>query len=70
MRSIWLELRVFGISWRFGMPFWDVFWVLQGASGGLGGPEATGKGFERAWVGPRAAGDLEMGPTWSQLEPR
>ena len=35
----------------------------------MGGLEATGKGFERAWVGPRTAGDPEMGPTWTQLEP-
>ena len=40
----------------------------MGASGGLGSPEATGKGFGRGWVGPRAAGELEMGPTWDPLE--
>ena len=39
------------------------------SSGGLGGHEATGKGFGGPWVGPPAAGDPEMDPTWSQLEP-
>ena len=33
------------------------------SSGGLGGQEATGKGFGRPWVGPGAAGDPEMDPT-------
>ena len=42
---------------------------LVGPSGGLGGPEATGKGFGRAWVGSGAAGDSDLGPTWVQLEP-
>ena len=28
-----------------------------------------GEGLARALVGPRAAGDPEMGPTWAQLEP-
>ena len=36
--------------------------------GVLGGPEATAKGFERVSVGPRAAGDSEMGPRLAQLE--
>ena len=35
---------------------------------GLGGPEATGKGFGRSWVGSGAAGDPDLGPTWPQLE--
>ena len=35
----------------------------------MGGPEATGKGFGRAWVGSGAAGDPDLGPTWAQLEP-
>ena len=34
-----------------------------GSCRGLGGQEAPGKEFGRAWVGPRAAGDPEMGPT-------
>ena len=34
----------------------------------MGGPEATGKGFGRAWVGSEAAGDSDLGPTWAQLE--
>ena len=34
----------------------------------MGGPEATGKGFGRAWVGSGAAGDPDLGPTWAQLE--
>ena len=41
---------------------------LVGTNGGLGGPEATGKGFGRAWVGSGAAGDPNLGPTWVQLE--
>ena len=35
----------------------------------MGVPEATGKGFGRAWVGSGAAGDPDLGPTWAQLEP-
>ena len=50
-------------------PFWGLCWVLWGTNGGLGGPEATGKGFGRAWVGSGAAGDPDLGPTWAQLEP-
>ena len=42
---------------------------LVGHKWGLGGPEATGKGFGRAWVGSGAAGDSDLGPTWAQLEP-
>ena len=42
---------------------------LVGTKGGLGGPEATGKGFGRAWVGSGAAGDSDLGPTCTQLEP-
>ena len=42
---------------------------LVGTNGGLGGPEATGKGFGRACVGSGAAGDSDLGPTWAQLEP-
>ena len=49
------------------MEVWEAFLGsivgLVGRKWGLGGPEATGHGFERAWVGPRAAGDPEMGPT-------
>ena len=41
---------------------------LVGHKWGLGGPEATGKGFGRAWVGSGAAGDPDLGPTWVQLE--
>ena len=41
---------------------------LVGHKGGLGGPEAIGKGFGRAWVGSGAAGDSDLGPTWAQLE--
>ena len=52
-----------GLSWRFG----SLFGVYLGS--GLGGPEATGKGFGRAWVGSGAAGDSDLGPTWAQLEP-
>ena len=33
------------------------------SSRGLGGQEATGKGFGKPWVGPGAAGDPEMDPT-------
>ena len=71
--SCWGVFRV-QVGW-FGSKFevWDSFLGfilgLVGQKGGLGGPEATGKGFGRAWVGPRAAGDPEMGPTWVQLEP-
>ena len=39
---------------------------LAGHTQGLVGQEATGKGFGRAWVGPRATGDPEMGRTWAQ----
>ena len=41
---------------------------LVGTNGSLGGPEVTGKGFERAWVGSGAAGDPDKGPTWNQVE--
>ena len=34
----------------------------------MGGPEATGKGFGRAWVGSGVGGDPDLGPTWAQLE--
>ena len=50
-------------------PFWGLCRVLYGINGDLAGPEATGKGFGRAWVGSEAAGDLDLGPTWAQLEP-
>ena len=35
----------------------------------MGGPEATGKEFGRAWVGSGEAGDPDLGPTWPQPEP-
>ena len=57
-----------GLSWRFG----SLFGVYVGScrtNGGLGGPEATGNGFGRAWVGSGAAGDPDLGPTWVQFEP-
>ena len=63
------KLGVEGQIWGFEKHFWDLFWGLVSASGGLGGPEATGKGFARAWVGTRVAGDPGMGPIWAQLEP-
>ena len=75
--AFWSHVGVFwGPSWGFRRsklevwePFWGLCWVLQGANGGLGGPEATGKGFGRAWVGSGAAGGPDLGPTWAQLEP-
>ena len=48
--------------------FWGLCWILWGTNGGLGVSEATWKGFGRAWVGSGAAGDLDLGPTWVQLE--
>ena len=50
------------------MAFWGLCWILWGTNDGLGGPEATWKGFGRAWVGSGAAGDPDLGPTWVQLE--
>ena len=43
--------------------FWGLCWVLQGTNGSLAVPEATRKGFGRAWVGPGAAGDPDLGLT-------
>ena len=42
---------------------------LVGHKWGSGGSEATGKGSGRVWVGSGAAGDLDLVPTWGQLEP-
>ena len=54
-------------------PSWGTWEALLesifGSCRGLGGPEAIGKGFGRAWVGSGAAGDSDLGPTWTQLEP-
>ena len=49
---------------------WDVLGTtfgstLFGVYGGLGGSEATGKGFSR--IGSGVAGDPDLGPTWFQL---
>ena len=41
---------------------------LAGHTWSLGGSEATGKGLGRAWAGSGAAGDPDLGPTWTQLE--
>ena len=43
--------------------------VSRAQLGGVGVQEATGKGSGRSWVGPGAAGDPQMGPTWAQFEP-
>ena len=58
-----------GLSWRFGSLFGVYVGSCRAQMGGLGGPEATGKGFGRAWVGSGAAGDPDLDPTWAQLEP-
>ena len=42
---------------------------LVGRKWSSGSSEATGKGLGRAWVGSGAAGDSDLGPTWTQLEP-
>ena len=72
-----------GLSWRFG---W-LFGVYVGSCGAQMGvweaQKATGRGFGRARVGSRAAGDPDLGqhgpnlsqvganlgPAWTQLEP-
>ena len=74
--AFWSLVEVFwGPSWGLWRSklevlesFWDLCWVLWGTKGGLGGPEATGRGFGRAWGGSGAAGDPDLGPTWAQLE--
>ena len=50
------------------MAFWGLCWILWGTNEGLGGPVATWKGVGRAGVGSGAARDLDLGPTWGQLE--
>ena len=58
-----------GLSWRFGSLFGVYVGSCRAQRGGLGGPEATGKGFGMAWVGSGAAGDPDLGPTWAHIEP-
>ena len=62
--QLWSVLRGFKVQvGGLGGPFEFHF----RSSGGLGGQEATGKGFGRPWVGPGAAGagDPEMDPNMS-----
>ena len=54
-QSTGFRVQVGGLGGPFGVHF--------GSSRGLGGQEATGKGFGKPWVGPGAAGDPEMDPT-------
>ena len=61
-----------GLSWRS----WSLFWVYVGSCRTQIGvwEVQTPQGrclekFGRAWVGSGAGGDLDLGPTWIQLEP-
>ena len=58
-----VEVQVGGLG-----GFWIQCWILWGTNGGLESSEATCQRFGRAWVGSRTAGDLDLGPTWVQLE--
>ena len=55
------RVQVGGLGGPFGIHF--------GSCRGWGGQEATGKGSGRDLVGSGVAGEPEIGPTWTQLEP-
>ena len=71
-----------GLSWRFGslfgvyvgscraqMEVWEVLLVSFVSGRAQTGDCEADNWSGRAWVGPGAAGDPQIGPTWALLEP-